>query len=697
MSDIPPLSVKVELELAQVKTQMEALEGQFKHLGETVKSQEGKFKELGEKAHKFLGKIGLAVGAVELVKVIGESTKLAGQEAQQQAELARQLKVSTGATAEQSKAINEQMDSMELASGISIDKLRPSFETLVRVTHNSTKAMALNKVAMDVAAATGKDVGSVSKAMAKAMEGNTAALQKMIPGTKGAKDQMLYLQKTFAGAAEKAADTNPYQKLSVIFEQLKKTLGAAFLPLIKTVGQVLQKLAPVIKIVFEQLGKVLQPLMPIVAKIIGLVGKLAQWLGGILMKILPPVIKVLNVLWPVFEKLLPPIMKLVDKLLPPLIRLLDKVLLPILMWFASILTDYVIPYVSKLAEVLGDILAPIIDGVTFAFQKLGEFLKPIWDGVIKPMLDGLMSLLGLKVEPEVKVKVKKEGSADALAAGDVAGLTPASGGASGAAGGSGAKTNPMVAYAQATQDKLLAAQKKYQDAVVKATQQYKDDVQKKVDDFKAAFASATAVNAGDLFSQGYQSADAMLNALKDKMNQTKNFAADAGKLASAGYSAEFIKQVMAQGPVMGDQMAQSLLASTPDQAKQIQDMFQQANEASTHGVDGLATSMTDQFTVSTKALGDALTKAAQMLKDTLSGLDKHLATKVKGMKGNLGSAATDVTKVKGALKTAEATANQQVINVTNNNNTNATAASIAQATINSIKFGLPITASGATG
>ena len=722
MAEIPPIAVSVQLKIDQVNSQVDQVKTKLTQLGDHAKESGSKFTEFGAMVKESMASLGLIAGIAEAINFIKESTTAAGNNAQQQIELQRQLKITSGATKEQSKAVDEHIEALADMSGVVATNIRPSFEVFSRVTHDTTKAMNLQKVALDVAAGTGKDVSTVSNAMAKAVAGNTTQLARLVPGLKNAKDPLATLQKEFKGAAKAAADTNPMGRFNVAMEKMKIALGQGLLPVIKALTTIIKPLTPLFSMIGQILGAILTPIMRVVSSLLKAlmpaldaivkivltviraamkpleavikalmptITMLAKFVGHLLNAI-APLIPIVIKLWFQFNPVLNLFMLLTKSVLPPLIEILDKFLLPIIQAVVEIYKK-LYAAVEKTANYLSQIFQPVITAVGDAFKQLGAMLQPVWDNVLKPMLDGLMALMGIKAEPTVTVTAD---TTDLTGAGSIANLVPDTAKGGGATSSSSdKKDSPLIGYLQNTQDKILALQKSYHEKVAAANAKYKDAIQKQVSDFKNEFANATVTDVGGLFRAGYQSADQMIFALKDKLSSVKNFASDAGKLASAGFSKDFIQQVMAQGPVIGDQMAQSILSASPEAQKQMQDLFTQTQDASTHGVDDLAKRMADQFHTSTHALTTALNKAAQALRDNLSLLDVHVARKVKSMHGNIGNAATTLTQTQTKLQTAETTAAGYTVNVTNHNSTNASPAQIAQATVSSIKFGLPYSVS----
>jgi hypothetical protein len=147
------------------------------------------------------------------------------------------LKNTVGATDAQIAAVNEYIDKTELLTNIQGDQLIPSFNRLVVATGSSTDAMLLQSVAIDAAAGSGIELEAVTGAIVKATQGNFTALKKMFPALDASivknKDlgaALLYVDKTYGGAAAALAEKDPFGRLSVSVEKLKEKLGYALIP-----------------------------------------------------------------------------------------------------------------------------------------------------------------------------------------------------------------------------------------------------------------------------------------------------------------------------------------------------------------------------------------------------------------------------------------------------------------------------------
>ena len=209
--------------------------------GETEVSSFGdKLGEFGKKAAAAFA-VAAAAAAAYAGKLLVDGVKAAIEDEKAQAKLATTLQNVTGATDKQIASVEEQIKQLSLANGIADDELRPSFERLVRATEDVTKAQNLQKLALDVAAGSGKSLESVSAALAKAYDGNTSALTRLGVGLSTAELKSMTfdevtkkLSDTFGGQATTQADTfqGRLQRLQVAFDEAKESIGARLLPIL---------------------------------------------------------------------------------------------------------------------------------------------------------------------------------------------------------------------------------------------------------------------------------------------------------------------------------------------------------------------------------------------------------------------------------------------------------------------------------
>lgn len=209
--------------------------------GETeVSSFSDKLGDFGKKAAAAFA-VAAAAAAAYAGKLLVEGVKSAIEDERAQAKLRTTLENVTGATDQQIASVEKQITALSLANGIADDELRPSFERLVRATENVTEAQKLQKLALDVAAGSGKSLETVSAALARAYDGNTASLGKLGIGLSSAELKSLSfdevtkkLSDTFGGQATTQAETfeGRMKRLQVAFDEAKESVGARLLPIL---------------------------------------------------------------------------------------------------------------------------------------------------------------------------------------------------------------------------------------------------------------------------------------------------------------------------------------------------------------------------------------------------------------------------------------------------------------------------------
>jgi hypothetical protein len=197
-----------------------------------------------EKAFGKLGKTGVLVGAAfsasaaAVTVAMTKSISAAAEDQRSQELLAKQLENTVGASDKTTKATEEFIGQMELASGVADDILRPALGNLVRATGDVTTAQDLLTLAQNISAGTGKDLESVSIALSKASLGQFTALSKLgIPldeNTKKTKDfgkVQESLDKQFGGASAAAAQTfsGQLERLGTVWDNLTESIGYAVL------------------------------------------------------------------------------------------------------------------------------------------------------------------------------------------------------------------------------------------------------------------------------------------------------------------------------------------------------------------------------------------------------------------------------------------------------------------------------------
>jgi hypothetical protein len=236
----------------------------------------------------------------------------------------------------------------------------------------------------------------------------------------------------------------------------------------------------------------------------------------------------------------------------------------------------------------------------------------------------------------------------------------------------------------------------------------------------------------------------LLDQLRGKLTATKKLSDDAAALAGKGFSQTFIEQVVAQGTDVGDQMAQAILSSGDASITELQSLWTDIQAASNHGVDKLSTDLYAKMGLATEALQASYAQVGVDLQDTITKADSDMLTAVakaqKDLDKTLSGIATDFDKNQQAIRDSISKTKTEIeslnkslatitmpnfgvgvgvgtgvgtgapatnmptatdlsglggakgasIIITNNNQTNASPEAISTATVNAIKYGMPI-------
>ena len=188
---------------------------------------------------------GLATG-------LGLATKAASEDQKAQELLAQQLRSSAGATEEAIASNEDFISGMSRAFSVADDQLRPAMSNLVRSTGSVEAAQDLMNTALDISAATGKDLETVTLALGKAYNGSTAALTKLDPSLKGVIDSESSMAEitdalavSFGGAATTAAMSfeGRMAGMKIAMDETKESIGAALLPVLQKLLEILEPMA----------------------------------------------------------------------------------------------------------------------------------------------------------------------------------------------------------------------------------------------------------------------------------------------------------------------------------------------------------------------------------------------------------------------------------------------------------------------
>jgi len=215
-----------------------------KKLGEADKAVETNSSKIGEFGKKAAAAFAVAAAAAVAYagKLAIDGVRAAIEDEQAQLRLANALRQATGATDAQIKATEDMILKTSLATGVADDKLRPAMQRLAVSTKSTEEAQKLLTLALDISAASGKDLETVANALGRAQDGNQAALGRLGLGLSKAElatlsftEVQAKLAELYGGAAATNAETfqGKIDRLKVGFDEAKESLGFALLPAVE--------------------------------------------------------------------------------------------------------------------------------------------------------------------------------------------------------------------------------------------------------------------------------------------------------------------------------------------------------------------------------------------------------------------------------------------------------------------------------
>lgn len=192
------------------------------------------------------GPAAIAGAAIAGVAVVGwDLAQAAAEDEAAMAQLEQQLRQAAGASDEAVAGAEAFVSALSKSAAIADDELRPALATLATATGDTAKAQELLALATDISAGTGKDLGTVTQALAKAQLGSIGGLSKLGIATEAADGKALSLEETlakardtFKGAGEAAANTSAggLKKAAIGFDEFKESIGAKLLPVLGSIG-----------------------------------------------------------------------------------------------------------------------------------------------------------------------------------------------------------------------------------------------------------------------------------------------------------------------------------------------------------------------------------------------------------------------------------------------------------------------------
>jgi len=231
------------------------------------------FKKLGKEGSDALGAVfdvakkGALIATAAAGAIAGaafSAVKAATEDQESQKKLADQLRRTMEATDEQIASVEQYISKQQMLVGVADDQLRPALANLARATGDITFAQKNLGLALDISAATGIELETVSLALGKAFNGNIGALTKLgvpidenVKKSKDLSSVVETLNNQFGGAASAAADTfaGRLNILKLSIGEAWEGIGYALLPIAEKLVAFIQKnVVPVIQAFADELS-----------------------------------------------------------------------------------------------------------------------------------------------------------------------------------------------------------------------------------------------------------------------------------------------------------------------------------------------------------------------------------------------------------------------------------------------------------
>lgn len=229
MAGLPGIVVKITADV------QDAING-INRVERAVDAPTSAFDRFGKVAVAAGGAIAAAFTLDRVVAFLQDSMQAAMEDEKSMVALAKAME--NVGVASQNASVEAFVKSLSMGVGVADDQLRPALQRIITVTGDVAKSQEALKLALDISAGSGKDLESVSTALAKAYGGQTTALGRLGVGLDAAllksKDMDAItgaLSDKFQGQAAAAAETyqGKLNRVTVAANEAKETIGYALL------------------------------------------------------------------------------------------------------------------------------------------------------------------------------------------------------------------------------------------------------------------------------------------------------------------------------------------------------------------------------------------------------------------------------------------------------------------------------------
>lgn len=196
-----------------------------------------------------------------------------------------------------------------------------------------------------------------------------------------------------------------------LLEQLSPLIESVANNLAPVLINICEEVAPIIVSMLEQIMPLIEELLPFIAQlmeqlapiIVQLVEALLPVLVQVIEQLLPPFMEILNALMPLLDtifQLVQPFIDLILQLIEPFAALISTAIAPLIVKLAELLNNLLqplIPVFNEIAGILSETLQPVFEALAPVFDLLTDALSPLFE-LLSMLLNAILPALTPVIE-----------------------------------------------------------------------------------------------------------------------------------------------------------------------------------------------------------------------------------------------------------------------------------------------------------
>lgn len=196
-----------------------------------------------------------------------------------------------------------------------------------------------------------------------------------------------------------------------LLEQLSPLIESVANNLAPVLINICEEVAPIIVSMLEQIMPLIEELLPYIAQlmeqlapiIVQLVETLLPVLVQVIKQLLPPFMEILNALMPLLDtifQLVQPFIDLILQLIEPFAALISTAIAPLIVKLAELLNNLLqplIPVFNEIAGILSETLQPVFEALAPVFDLLTDALSPLFE-LLSMLLNAILPALTPVIE-----------------------------------------------------------------------------------------------------------------------------------------------------------------------------------------------------------------------------------------------------------------------------------------------------------